>query len=531
MQRSSEEKEKRRAAFREGLRRERAALNRSRTEQRRQAKRQAGDGESSESDEDSSSSSREGPPRSEQETYEVFEPVPREEVQRHRLSELIGLDEQIGILRSSIVHPVKYAEVFKEFPSAGLKPNVLLYGPAGTGKTDIALGLANETGLPIYKVSSSQVQSSFQGRSRRNFAVLIETAAKHPEGAIVFFDEADTLLGSSRTPSGGESDTSIVNIFKELIQVGRARSPERVIVIAATNFPGLINDVGILSRFAVKLFVGLPVDIPRPGVRVRAYRTEILISIVDSINKRRCGDNTDHKIGVPQDYKVLNDMETILFFYTPRELEVIAQMCWRNVEVSPFHLEKFRYHELSGKCTNVYKPTELPGIWKLVRATEATETPAASTTSLVERTRGKAPPASSSVKPTPNEQALEKREADLKTIDQLSPEHMRYIRWDYITFDTVVKTLKSPGVFPSVTLESLLSFYTYAKETLRDYEGTSHVLRLLERGYKTSFRIKSDRFNKPEFTDTLPDWNLPEDVVDDLDTRRLWTHPKKFIGE
>jgi hypothetical protein len=479
--------------------------------------RQAGDGPQGDEDEG-------GVPNSERETYERFEPVSRQEVARHRLSELIGLDEQVGLLRSSIVHPIRYAQAFADFPPAGLKPNVLLYGPAGTGKTDIALGLANESGLPVYKVSPSQIQSSFQGRSKRNFSILLQTAERHEEGAIVFFDEADTLLGSSTNERGVESDTSIVNVFKEQIQVGSKRIPERVIVVAATNNPGRIEDIGILSRFALKIFVGLPVSVPRPKMPVRAYRTEVLIAMVDAINRKRCGDTLDHRLGVPQDASILSDLETILFFYTPRELEVIAQMCWRNVEVSPFHLEKFRYDELPGKCTNVYKRTN-SGAWRLVRRTEVSDK--SPVTSLVERTRGKvssSPAASSAAVHQPEE----KREDELKTIDQLSQEHMRYIRWDYITFDTLVETLKSPGVFPSVTLESLLSFYSYAKDKLRDYDGTSRILRLLERGYKTRDRIKSERFGKPEFTSALPDWHMPEDVAEDLDNRRLWTHPKKL---
>jgi hypothetical protein len=394
---------------------------------------------------------------------------------------------------------------------SSLKPNALLYGPAGSGKTDIVLGLAKEARLPIYKVSPSQLQSSFQGRSKRNFAKLVETVSAEKNGCIVFFDEADTLL-SSNLAEGKEADTSIVNVFKELVQVGKARSPEKVIWIAVTNFPGRIVDVGVLSRFSLKVFIGLPVSAPGTDGILKAYRTQYLINMLDAINVRRCGDVKEHKIELPKEKGLVQDLETILFFYTPRELDVLAQNCWANVDVTPFKLHLFRYYPLPGGCTNIYKK-DADGQWKLVRATEA-------------GAENSGPKSASSTRSKPVQDSVMK-ESDLKRIDQLDDQHMMNIRWEYVSFEHILKTIRSPGVFPSVTLESLLQFFDYAQNILRDYEGTSQILRLLERGYDTAARITSKEFDKPAYLKALPNWELPHEVTNELYERGLWTHPKK----
>lgn len=465
-------------------------------------------------------------PLSEQETYEVFTPVPREEVDRHKFDSLKGLDYQIEVLRSTIVYPVKFPQAFSFMDSTGLRPNVLLYGPAGTGKTDMALSLASETGLPIYQVSSSQIQSSFQGRSKRNFIRLLETAANEPEGAIVFFDEADTLLASGEAAKG-ESDTSIVNVFKEQVQIGKFRKPEKVIVVAATNFPKRITDVGILSRFSVKIFVGLPMP-PLPftagaPAKTIAYRTDALIARIDKINKARCGDAEDYVIDVPRDAKVLHDLEALLFFYTPRELDFLAQFCWRHVEVSPFRLREFRYDPV-GECTNVYKLADDGKTWSLVRSIEGL--PTGSTSSKPSRAAKVAANAKAAPSTAPPAQELTKPENRLLTIDKLTQAQLRGIRWDYITWEHLLKTLAAPGVFPSVTKDSLFEFYDYAKNTLRDYEGVTQILRLIARGLADNTQILSQEFNKEVFRRQIPNWTVPEEIYDDLDERGMLLNKK-----
>lgn len=188
---------------------------------KKKASRQYGSG----SDSDSSSGSEKANINNDDNDTETFTPILPSELGNYQLSSLKGLDKQIQLMKRLIIFPIKYKAVFSVISDQGLTPNVLLYGPAGTGKTEIVMAIANETQLPIYKVSASQIQSSFQAKSKRNFRKLIETVSVqnelHKNGCIVFFDEADSLLGTFTT----QEDTSIVNVFKEYVQVGKNRSP------------------------------------------------------------------------------------------------------------------------------------------------------------------------------------------------------------------------------------------------------------------------------------------------------------------
>ena len=81
--------------------------------------------------------------------------------------------------------------------------SILLYGPPGTGKTMAAQVIANELGLPLYRVDISQISSKYIGETEKNLAVIFAAAAK--ANVILFFDEADALF-SKRTSVGDSHD-------------------------------------------------------------------------------------------------------------------------------------------------------------------------------------------------------------------------------------------------------------------------------------------------------------------------------------
>lgn len=105
---------------------------------------------------------------------------------RYRLRNRIG--EAWGLKRSN---------------AYGQGVSLLLYGPAGTGKTMAAQVIANELSLPLYRVDTSRIFSKYIGETEKNLSVIFEAA----EGAdvILFFDEADALF-SKRTEISGSND-------------------------------------------------------------------------------------------------------------------------------------------------------------------------------------------------------------------------------------------------------------------------------------------------------------------------------------
>jgi ATP-dependent 26S proteasome regulatory subunit len=80
------------------------------------------------------------------------------------------------------------------------------YGPPGTGKTRAALGIAHSLRKPLYQVDYSAVISKYLGDTAKHIKAAFAAAREH--GAILFFDEADSLL-SKRVSTGESCSTSI----------------------------------------------------------------------------------------------------------------------------------------------------------------------------------------------------------------------------------------------------------------------------------------------------------------------------------
>ena len=81
--------------------------------------------------------------------------------------------------------------------------SILLYGPPGTGKTMSAQVIANELGIPLYRVDISRIFSKYIGETEKNLSVIFDAAKG--SNVILFFDEADALF-SKRTEVGTSND-------------------------------------------------------------------------------------------------------------------------------------------------------------------------------------------------------------------------------------------------------------------------------------------------------------------------------------
>jgi SpoVK/Ycf46/Vps4 family AAA+-type ATPase len=71
--------------------------------------------------------------------------------------------------------------------------SALFAGPSGTGKTMAAEVIANELGLPLYRVDLSAVVSKYIGETEKNLSQIFAEAES--SSAVLFFDEADALFG------------------------------------------------------------------------------------------------------------------------------------------------------------------------------------------------------------------------------------------------------------------------------------------------------------------------------------------------
>ena len=117
---------------------------------------------------------------------------------RHRWADLIlpsGQLEQLHAICSQAKHSsiVYGAWCFESKLSLGKGLNALFCGPPGTGKTMAAEVLAADLGVEILKIDLSQIVSKYIGETEKNLRQLFDQAAS--VNAILFFDEADALLG------------------------------------------------------------------------------------------------------------------------------------------------------------------------------------------------------------------------------------------------------------------------------------------------------------------------------------------------
>lgn len=82
---------------------------------------------------------------------------------------------------------------FRHKKNRGLGTIVLFAGESGTGKTMAAEVIANELNLDLYRIDLSAIVSKYIGETEKNLCRLFDAAEEG--GAILFFDEADSLFG------------------------------------------------------------------------------------------------------------------------------------------------------------------------------------------------------------------------------------------------------------------------------------------------------------------------------------------------
>lgn len=121
--------------------------------------------------------------------------------------------------------------------------NILLYGPPGTGKTEFVKFLAGHLQRPLHQVSASEMLDRYVGGTEANIRHAFEQAEQ--EKAILFFDEADSLL-NSRDRAQQSWEVSQVNELLCRMEAFRG------VLICATNAKPKL-DLASLRRFAAKL--------------------------------------------------------------------------------------------------------------------------------------------------------------------------------------------------------------------------------------------------------------------------------------
>jgi len=172
----------------------------------------------------------------------------------------------------------------------GVSPSLLMFGPPGCGKTQLAKFIAAELGLPLITARVDGLISSYLGSTAKNLRLLFEHAMSRP--CVLFLDEVDALA-KMRDDSKelGELKRVVISLLQNIDAMGKDH-----VLIAATNHEHLL-DPAIWRRFAYKLHLKEPDATSREWMARRffgPFATEELVEVVVALTEGLTGDQLRH---------------------------------------------------------------------------------------------------------------------------------------------------------------------------------------------------------------------------------------------
>ncbi|MEC5388119.1 AAA family ATPase [Uliginosibacterium sp. H3] len=192
--------------------------------------------------------------------------------------DVIGANEAKAALRDIKT----YLKDAKAFAELGAKPpkGVLLSGPPGTGKTQLAKALAGECGVNFIAATGGDFSAMFLGVGSSRVKALFKKARKNAP-CIVFLDEIDGIGRRTNTENGGPAESEGNRIINQILaEMDGFSSSSGVIVIGATNYPDAVDPALLREgRFDRKIQVSLP-DVAERAELFRLY-TKKLKAVAD----------------------------------------------------------------------------------------------------------------------------------------------------------------------------------------------------------------------------------------------------------
>lgn len=163
---------------------------------------------------------------------------PTDEANRVTFADVAGAKEA----KQELAEIVEFLRAPKKFLDIGARipKGVMLMGGPGTGKTLLARAVAGEAGVPFFSISGSEFVEMFVGVGASRVRDLFDQA-KSVAPAIIFVDEIDAVGRSRGTGMGGGNDEREQTLNQILVEMDGFEPTEKVIVIAATNRPDVLD--------------------------------------------------------------------------------------------------------------------------------------------------------------------------------------------------------------------------------------------------------------------------------------------------
>lgn len=131
---------------------------------------------------------------------------------------------------------------------------LLLYGPSGTGKTEIARRIAESTGCHFMALSGPDLKSKYVGGSGENVRQIWEQARSRGR-CVLFVDECEGVFARRGSIDADSASDETVQAF--LAEWDGVASEGQIWVVGATNRRDLLDEA-IVSRFGAAVEIGLP---------------------------------------------------------------------------------------------------------------------------------------------------------------------------------------------------------------------------------------------------------------------------------
>jgi hypothetical protein len=108
-------------------------------------------------------------------------------------AELVLAPRLVRKIEDEIILPLQYSELARVHEVVAGSFYVF-EGPAGVGKTHTARWIASELGRPLYLINGGELADKWYGGSEAKLRARIRAARAEPNGAVLVWDEAESML-------------------------------------------------------------------------------------------------------------------------------------------------------------------------------------------------------------------------------------------------------------------------------------------------------------------------------------------------
>jgi len=158
---------------------------------------------------------------------------------------------------------------------------VLLYGPAGTGKTEWAKWLSQELGASLFIIHGPELKSKYVGETEASVRNIF-SKARQCAPSVILIDEIDSLMpsrDSDNSSSTNNYDASMVAQF--LTEMDGLHKDEAVLVLGTTNrFDAVDSAFKRPGRFGVQIYIDYPDEQSRKAI-ISFYNKKFCLNLKD----------------------------------------------------------------------------------------------------------------------------------------------------------------------------------------------------------------------------------------------------------